>query len=198
MCSSDLAGMYTNLSDSLRHASFQVASIMTTTGFSSVDFNLWPEFSKAVLVLLMFIGGCAGSTAGGLKVSRVVILAKSIRCELKQMLHPRAVSVVRFDGKKLDDGTRRGVSTYFALYAFCLAAIFLIISTEPFDFETNMTAVISCFNNIGPGFAGVGPLSSYASYSDFATLVLSFAMLFGRLELYPILILFAPSTWMKK
>lgn len=194
----NISGMYANFAESLRHAAFQVASIMTTTGFSSVDFNLWPGFSKTLLVLLMFIGGCAGSTAGGLKVSRVVILVKSIYSELKRMIHPRAVATVRFEGKKLDDGTRRGVSTYLALYAMCMAVIFLLLSLEPFDFETNLTAVVACFNNIGPGLGGVGPFSSYAGYSGGGKVLLSFAMLFGRLELYPMIILFAPRTWMKK
>lgn len=194
----NIAAMYDTFGESLRHSAFQVASIITTTGYSSVDFNLWPEFSKAILLLLMFIGGCAGSTAGGLKVSRAVILVKSIRAELKRLIHPRAVATVRLDGKKLEESTLRGVSLYFALYALCLAVVFLCISFEPFDLETNMTAAVSCFNNVGPGLAGVGPMSSYAGYNAFSTLVLSFAMLLGRLELYPMLLMLTPATWMKK
>ena len=171
---------------------------MTTTGYSTVDFNLWPILSKTVLLLLMFIGACAGSTAGGLKVSRVVILAKSIRCELKKLIHPRSVAVVRFEGKKLNESTRNGVGTYLGLYALCLVAVIICLAADPFDLETNISAAVACFNNIGPGFASVGPMASYAEYSIFSKIVLSFAMLFGRLELYPMLILLSPSTWIKK
>ena len=184
--------------DSVRHASFQVASIMTTTGYSTVDFNLWPSFSKSILLLIMFIGGCAGSTAGGLKVSRALILVKKMRCELKRLIHPRTVATVHFEGKKLDERTQNGVGTYFALYALCMAVVFFCLGLEPFDLETNISAVVACFNNIGPGFAAVGPAASYAGYSDGATVLLSFAMLFGRLEIYPMLILLSPATWIKK
>lgn len=187
-----------NAGDSVRHAAFQVASIITTTGYSTLDFNLWPVLSKSILLLLMFIGGCAGSTAGGLKVSRAIILAKNIRAELKRLIHPRSVAAVRLDGKKLDENTQRGVSSYFALYAVCLAAVFFCLSFEPFDIETNLSAAVACFNNVGPGLAGVGPFSSYAAYSGFAKLVLSFAMLFGRLELYPMIIMLTPATWARK
>ncbi|MBQ2724986.1 MAG: TrkH family potassium uptake protein [Clostridia bacterium] len=184
--------------DSVRYAAFQVASIITTTGYSTVDFNLWPGLSKTILLLLMFMGGCAGSTAGGMKVSRAVILVKSIRCELKRLIHPREVANVRFESKKLEEQTRHGVGVYFALYALCIAAVFLCLSFEPFDIETNFSAAVACFNNVGPGLAGVGPMSSYAAYSDSATVLLSLAMLFGRLEIYPMLILLSPRTWIKK
>ncbi len=146
----------------------------------------------------MFIGGCAGSTAGGFKVSRVVMLAKMIGKELKVMLHPRAVVTTKFEGKRLDDTTTKGVGVYLSLYVFILFGVFLLISFEPFDFETNLTAAITCFNNVGPGFAGVGPASSFAEYSGFSKIVLSAAMLLGRLELYPILLTIIPSTWYKK
>ena len=194
----NIAPMFEGTADAVRHSSFQVASIITTTGYSTVDFNLWPTLSKSILLLLMFIGGCAGSTAGGFKVSRVVMLAKMIGKELKVMLHPRAVVTTKFEGKRLDDTTTKGVGVYLSLYVFILFGVFLLISFEPFDFETNLTAAITCFNNVGPGFAGVGPASSFAEYSGFSKIVLSAAMLLGRLELYPILLTIIPSTWYKK
>jgi len=187
-----------DLGDSVRYAAFQVASIITTTGFSTMDFNLWPILSKTLLLLLMCIGACAGSTGGGLKVSRLIILVKSIRCKLQKMIHPRSVATVQFEGKKLDEYTRSGVETYFALYAVCMAVVFICLSADPFDIETNLSAAVSCFNNIGPGFSQAGPMASYAGYSVFSKLVLSFAMLFGRLEIYPMLILLSPGTWIRK
>ncbi len=189
---------YDGFGESLRHAAFQVSSIITTTGFATTDFNLWPDFSKTILLLLMFVGGCAGSTAGGLKVSRVLILSRMIRRELRHMLHPRSVNTVKLDGKQLDEPTLSGVSTYFALYMVCLAAIFLVLSFEPFGIETNFTAAVACFNNVGPGFAAVGPMGSYAGYSALSKYVLSAAMLLGRLEIYPLLLAFLPATWNKK
>ncbi|HAB01363.1 MAG TPA: potassium transporter KefA [Ruminococcaceae bacterium] len=190
--------LYANASDAVRDAFFQVSSVTTTTGFSTADFNLWPQFSRAVIFALLFLGGCAGSTAGGLKVSRAVILLKQIRRELKHLLHPRSVSAVRFEGKALEKETLHGVTTYFAAYMFSILAVFLILSFEPFELETNLTAAISCFNNVGPGLGAVGPMGSYADYSGFAKLVLSFAMLLGRLEIFPLLLACAPSTWTKK
>lgn len=189
---------FNNFSDALRHSTFQVSSIITTTGYSTTDFNLWPDFSKAILVVLMFSGGCAGSTAGGFKVARVVMLFKNIKREIRKLIHKRSVSTVHFEGKPIDEATFSGVNTYLAIYMVCLLAVFLIISFEPFGFETNFTATVSCFNNVGPGLAGVGPMSSYAAYSDFSTIVLSFAMLFGRLEIFPMLIMLSPHTWLKK
>ncbi len=190
--------MYDGLSSTIRHSFFQVASIITTTGYSTVDFDLWPELSKAVLLILMFIGACAGSTGGGLKVSRVIMLFKMIRRELRKMLHPRAVEAVRYEGKKLDDQTLQSTSNYFAIYILLFSAIFLLISFEPFDFETNFTAVAACYNNIGPGFGSVGPSCNFADYSLFSKILLSFAMLLGRLEIYPMLFLLTPSTWSRK
>ena len=190
--------MLGNAADSVRHAFFQVASIITTTGYSTVDFNLWPGFSKAMLVVLMFVGGCAGSTAGGIKISRFIIAMKTVFKDIKRMLHPRSVGGVKFDGKKIEEKTINSVSTYFAFYLIIFFVIFLLISLEPFDFETNFTAVASCFNNIGPGLSAVGPMGSFAGYSDAATLLLTFAMLLGRLEIFPILLIFTPSMWKKK
>lgn len=186
------------LSEAVRHAAFQVASIMTTTGYATTNFDLWPSFSKAILVILMCIGACAGSTAGGLKVSRVMMLVQTVRRDFQRMVHPRSVGSVRLEGKKVDDQTLAGVSAYFAMYGLCLVATFLMLSLEPFGLETNLTAAISCFNNVGPGLAGVGPASSYADYSVFSKLVLTAAMLLGRLEIYPLLVIFSPSTWTKK
>ncbi len=190
--------MYENFSEVLRHSVFQVSSIVTTTGYATTDFNLWPGLSKAILVILMFIGACAGSTAGGLKVSRVVLLFKTIGREFRKLLHPRSVNSVKFEGKQVDEATLSTVGTYFAVYMVCLISAFLVLSFEPFDFETNFTAAVACFNNVGPGLAGVGPAASYADYSALSKVVLSLAMLLGRLEIYPILLLFMPSLWSKE
>lgn len=189
---------FSELGAAVRTAFFQVASIITTTGYATADFNLWPGFSKGIIIVLMFIGGCAGSTAGGLKVSRVIILLKTIRVEIKRMIHPRSVSVVRFEGKTLEENTYRSVSLYFALYMVCFFAIFILLCLEPFDIETNFTATAACFNNVGPGLAGVGPMAGYSGYSATAKLLLSFAMLLGRLEIFPLIIALSPSTWSKK
>ena len=194
----NIASMYNSLGESLRHAAFQVSSIVTTSGFSTTDFDLWPAFSKTILLLLMFMGACAGSTGGGLKVSRVVILGQMIRAEIRRMVHPRAVSVVRYEGKIVDKETQTGTATYFALYCLCMVVTFLLVSLEPFSLETNLSATVACFNNIGPGFGVVGPTGSFAPYSDFSKLVLSFAMLLGRLEVFPLLLTFIPSTWHRK
>ncbi len=189
---------YKNFSDALRHSAFQVASIVTTTGYSTTDFNLWPDLSKTILFILMFIGGCAGSTAGGLKISRVMLLFKLIRREFHHMLHPRSVSKIRFEGKGVEEATLDSVNIYLAVYLVCFVIIFLLLSLEPFGFETNFSATAACFNNIGPGFAGVGPSSNYSAYSVFSKLLLSFAMLLGRLEIFPLMIALSPATWSKK
>lgn len=145
----------------------------------------------------MFIGGCAGSTAGGLKISRVMILMKNIRRQLRHMLHPRSVGTLRMEGKPLDEETVSGVSAYFALCMVCMAAVFLLISFEPFGTESNLTATVACFNNIGPGLGAVGPAGNYAAYSAFSKYVLSAAMLLGRLEIYPLLLVCSPSAWVR-
>ena len=193
----NVSSIYPTVGETIRTAAFQVSSIMTTTGFSTADFNLWPGLSKGILLLLMFIGACAGSTAGGLKVSRIIIMFKIIKKELQHMLHPRSVSAVKFEGKKLDGQTITGVSSYFMIYMLIFVVIVFILSFEPFDFETNFSAAAACFNNIGPGFGAVGPMGSYADYSSFSKIVLSLAMLFGRLEIYPLLLVLIPSTWTK-
>ena len=194
----DILSMTNGFFEALRLSAFQVSSVITTTGFSTTDFNLWPTLSKSILLVLMFIGACAGSTGGGLKVSRVIMLFKLIGKEIKQMIHPRAVSSMRFEGKNIEEKTQRNVAVYFAVYMFCFFTIFLIISFEPFDLETNFSAVAACFNNIGPGFGVVGPMGSFEPFSDFSTFVLSIAMLLGRLEIFPLLITMTPSVWMKK
>ena len=194
----NIASMYASIGESLRHAAFQVSSIITTTGYATTDFDLWPEFSKAILLLLMFMGACAGSTGGGLKVSRVVILGQMIWAEIRRMVHPRAVSVVRYEGKVVDKETQTGTATYFALYCLCMVVAFLLVSLEPFSMETNLSATVACFNNIGPGFDVVGPTGSFAQYSDFSKIVLSFAMLLGRLEVVPLLLTFIPSAWHRR
>lgn len=190
--------LYSTVEETLRHAAFQVMTIVSTSGFATTDFNLWPQFAKGLLLVLMLIGACAGSTAGGLKVSRVIILFKSIRRELKKMIHPRSVSTVRLEGKSVDDATISGVGVYFALFIAIQFAVFLLISFEPFDFETRFSSVLACFNNVGPGFGAVGPAGNYAAYSDFSKILLSVSMLFGRLEIYPIIFLLSPSVWRKK
>ena len=190
--------IFSGAGEAIRQAAFQVASILTTTGYATADFNLWPNLSRMILFLLLFVGGCAGSTAGGLKVARVGILVKTAGKELNRLRHPRSVNAVRFEGKPLSEETRTGVVNYFALYAILLAAVLLLIGGEPFDMETNISAAISCFNNVGPGFSAVGPMGGYGGYSVWAKMVLSAAMLLGRLEIYPIVLSVSPSTWRKK
>lgn len=190
-------GIYSRLATSSRHSFFQVSSVMTTTGFATADFDTWGGISKAILLILMFIGSCAGSTGGGLKVSRVIMLFKIISREINRLLHPRAVNTIHFEGRKVDEGTIDGVSHYFAIYVICFVSAFLLISFESFGIETNFSATAACFNNIGPGFARVGPTLNYAAYSGFSKIVLSFAMLLGRLEIFPIIIAFSPSVWKK-
>ena len=190
--------MVRNLELTVRQAAFQVASIITTTGFSSVDFDLWPEFSKGILVLLMFCGACAGSTGGGFKISRLLILCKAIPKQLSLVIHPREVKVIRMDGKPIDHNTLRSTNVYLAIYFFILLVSTLLISVDNFNLTTNFTAVASTLNNIGPGLDGVGPTRNFGMYSDFSKFVLMFDMLAGRLELYPLLILFMPSLWRRK
>ncbi len=189
--------VYATFGEALRHAGFHVASVISTTFFYTVDYNAWPELSKMVLMALMFIGGCGGSTSGGLKVARIVILLKETRRILFRMSHPRSVEAVHFDGKALDKGTLHGVSTYILTYMLIFAASALLISVDNYDFETTFSAVLACINNHGHGFGLVGPLGNFSIFSPFSKVVLIFDMMAGRLELYPILLLFAPSTWRK-
>ena len=194
----NVRSMYPTLGEAVRHSAFQVMSIVSTSGFATTDFNLWPDFSRIIIVILMVIGACAGSTAGGLKVSRVIMLFKSVKRELKRMLHPRSVQTVRFEGKPLEDKTISGVCIYFAIYMAIVFTLLLLISWEPFDFETKFTTVLTCFNNVGPGLGAVGPSGNFAGYSDITKLILSVAMLLGRLEIYPMIFALSPSVWTKK
>lgn len=184
-----------NWNDAIRSAFFQVASIVTTTGYSTADFNLWPSFSKMIIVTLMVVGASAGSTGGGIKVSRLVVLFKSIREEFRRLIHPRMVRAPRMDGKVIEKSTVRGILVFFAAYAIVGVISMLIISLDGFDMETTITSVLSALGNIGPGLSMVGPVGNFASFSPLCKLVLSFDMLAGRLELFPMLILFVPSTW---
>jgi trk system potassium uptake protein TrkH len=190
--------LYNNFSSAIRSATFQTSSIITTTGYATADFNAWPNLSKIILFTLMFIGGCAGSTAGGLKVSRIVIALKKIRAELKKLLYPNTVSVVKLDGEKIDEGVTSGVSTYISIYFICFVILTVLISFNGLSFETTVSSVSACFNNIGPGFDLVGPTSNYSVYNGFSKIVLSIAMLLGRLEIYPLLLAFTPTVWFKK
>ena len=193
----NIYSMYNGLGEALRHAAFQVGSIITTTGFSSCDFDLWPTLSKEVLVVLMFIGACAGSTGGGIKVSRILILGKTLGKELKQALHPQVVAPARMDGKLLNHETIRTTNVFMAAYSFIFVGSFLLISLNGFDMVTNFTAVAATMNNIGPGLELVGPMRNFSGFADPAKLVLIFDMLAGRLEIFPMLVLFLPDTWRK-
>lgn len=183
-----------SVGNALREAFFQVSSIITTTGFATVDFELWPEFSKHLLVLLMVIGACAGSTGGGMKVSRVIILVKSFVAEIKQIINPKEVVTVCVNGKPVDKKTLGSTRIYAASYLLLVCAFTLVVSLDGLDFTTNLTAVLSCFNNIGPGLNQVGPMANFSVYSDWAQVILSIAMLTGRLEIFPMFLLFAKSA----
>ncbi len=198
LIAANIASMYGSFWTGLRHAYFQVTSIITTTGYSSVNFDLWPSFSQFILILLMFFGACAGSTGGGLKISRLIIYAKTAWRNLRKTLHPNAVEIVHFEGKRLDENTVRSTHAYLVIYLMIFIASVGLISLEGFDFTTNFTAVAACFNNIGPGLAKVGPMENYALYSDWSTLLLSLNMLLGRLEIFPILLIFSPVVWKRK
>lgn len=194
----DTHQMYGSLGETARHAFFQVGSIITTTGYATTDFDLWPSMSKTILVVLMFIGACAGSTGGGMKVSRLVILFKTIRKELSLINHPREVRKIRMDGHVVEHGTLRSTNVFLVIYFVLLLSSTLLVSVDEFDFTTNFTAVVSMLNNIGPGLNLVGPTQNFSIFSSFSKFVLMFDMLAGRLELFPMMILFMPNTWRKK
>lgn len=192
--------LFSSFEETMRTSFFQVSALVTTTGYSTADFNAWPEFSRAIIFILFFLGGCAGSTAGGLKISRVMLLVKMVRSELRHMLHPRSVNIVRMEEKPVENDTLRNVARYFALYILCTVVGFLVISAldQHFNVETNFTAMVSCINNVGPGLGAVGPAGSYAAYTDISKYILSVAMLLGRLEFFPVLLCLSPTTWTKK
>ncbi|MBE6912572.1 MAG: TrkH family potassium uptake protein [Ruminococcaceae bacterium] len=189
--------LFENLGGAIHHSSFAVATIISTSGFSTVDFNTWPDFSKTLLVVLMFIGACAGSTGGGIKVSRILIMFKSLKREFFVLIHPRSVKTIRISGKKIDDETVKKVNSYMICYILLFFISFLIISFDNFGFETNFTAVAATLNNIGPGLGAVGPAGNFAAFSPLSKIVFAIDMICGRLELFPILILFLPHTWKK-
>lgn len=194
----DIMSLYENFGQAIRYSFFQVNTIISTTGYSTADFNSWPIFSKILLFLLMIIGSCAGSTAGGFKISRVIILTKSSYTDMRKMLHPRQVIKTKLDGDILSEDTIRNTKTYLVAYVGIIVVSLLLISIEGYGgLETNLSAVVACFNNIGPGFDLVGATGNYAGYSIFSKLILSLDMLAGRLELFPLLLLFTPSTWKK-
>ena len=188
---------YPTLEAAFRHAIFQVAAIMSTTGFVTANFDLWPEFSKTILFCLLFLGACAGSTAGGIKISRFIILIKMVMREIRHIVHPRSVNLIKLDGYKIDSEVTRSVASFIILYIFILLGSFIVISLNGFDFATNMTAVTTCLSNVGPGLNMAGPTENMAFFSPFSKLVLCLDMLLGRLEVFPILMLFTPSIWKK-
>ena len=187
--------LFGNVGDSLRHAAFQVASVISTTGFASTDFDKWPEFSRMVLVLLMFIGACAGSTGGAIKCSRVLLLIRAIRREIRQVIHPRVVGVVKLDGHVVDEKDLRSTMIFFAAYIFITLAATLLVSVDNFSFGSTFTAVVTCIGNVGPGLEMVGPMGNFSAFSGFSKLVLSMCMILGRLEIIPILVLFSGTAW---
>ena len=189
--------LYATLGETLRHSFFQVGTIITTTGFATTDFNMWPQLSKTILLLLMMIGACAGSTGGGIKVSRVLILFKAIRKELSMMIHPRMVKKIKMDGHNLSHETLRSTNVYMTAYFIVLFVSLLIVCLDEYDLSTNFTAVLATLNNIGPGLELVGPTQNFALFSPLSKCVLMFDMLAGRLELFPMLVILLPSCWKK-
>lgn len=191
----NLQGFYGSFEETLRHAAFQVASLMTTTGYATTDFNLWPSFSKTILMSLMVVGACAGSTGGGLKVGRLLLIFKSLKRNIQQVLHPRKVLSVRNNGRIVSEKVLDNTNAYLSAYAIILFLSFLLISLDGFPTETNFSAVLACFNNIGPGLELVGPTCNFGGFSTLSKLVLILDMLAGRLEIFPILVLFSADTW---
>ena len=193
----DILPLYANIWESLRYSVFQVASIISTTGFATADYVQWPQFSQTILILLMFCGACAGSTGGGIKCSRALILLRSIRRELHRISHPRSVEVVKLDGKVLDESTIHSIVTFVGCYVLILMMSTLVISLDNFSFATNFSSVLTCLSNVGPGLELVGPMGNFSVFSPLSKLVLSACMIIGRLEIMPILILFSRHTWRK-
>lgn len=191
----NLRGYYETLGETIRHAAFQVASIMTTTGFATADFDLWPSFSKAILLFLMVVGACAGSTGGGFKCGRALLMFKSLQRSVRQVVHPQKVQVVRSNGQPIGEKVLRNINAYLAAYVMIVIGSFLAVSLDGFSVTTNFSAVLACFNNIGPGLEMVGPVGNYGAFSTLSKLVLIMDMLAGRLEIFPILILFSRTTW---
>ncbi len=194
----NIRSMYDSFGEALHHAAFQISSIMTTTGYSTVDFNLWPEFSKALILLLMVFGACAGSTAGGMKMSRILLLLKGARGNLRKTLHPRRVQAIQMNGRVVEDAMINSVNAYLVVYCILAFGSFVVISLDGYSIDTNLSAVLSCFNNIGPGLDMIGPMSNYSAYSNLSKLVLTLDMLLGRLEIFPVLALLSRHTWSRR
>ena len=191
----NISKLYGGFVPALRYSFFNTMTVTSTSGFGTADFTLWPEYSKWLLVLMMFVGACAGSTGGGMKLSRIMILIKSAYADFMQIVHPRSVRRPQLDGRRVDEGTVRAVYLFCSLYMLLLLTTTLLISLDGYDIATNFTAVLSCLSNIGPGMGLIGPAGSFAIFSDGSKLLLTLAMLTGRLEIYPILVLFVPSFW---
>ena len=191
------AGRFDTIEETVRTAFFQVSSIISTTGYGTADFNLWPQISKMILLALMFVGGCAGSTGGGAKVVRILLMFKAAKASIYRVLHPNSLKLLHMDGEVIDDDTAASVNSYMMLYFIIIALVTLLVSFDGESLETTFTAVVSCVNNIGPGLDAVGPASNFSLFSPVSKLVLTVSMLIGRLEIYPILILMSPSIWKK-
>lgn len=197
LITANIATMYDSIEQAFRNAFFQVTALITTTGFVTANFELWPEFSKTILIVIVMIGACGGSTGGGLKVSRLVIVLKMITQELKRMVHPRSINIIKLDGMKIEQETVDSVTSFFVIYVFLIFGSFIIISIDNFDFTTSLTAVMTCVGNVGPGLGGVGPVENFSIFSPFVKLVLCMDMLLGRLEIFPLVMLFSPAVWKK-
>ena len=198
LISLNIRHLYPTLEETVRHAAFQVGSIITTTGYATTDFDLWPAFSKTLILLLMVSGACAGSTGGGIKVARMLLIFKSLGRNIRQVISPRKVELVRNNGAVVDEKILDNTNAYLAAYVIIIFAVFLIISLDGFSIGTNFSAVLCTFNNIGPGFEAVGPTCNFSAYSDLSKLVLSWTMLAGRLEIFPMLVLFNKGTWKRR
>lgn len=194
----NIRNQFDSIGQAIHHSFFNTAACMTTTGFATADFNTWPTYSKLMLIAVMFVGGCAGSTAGGMKVSRIAIATKTIGKELSHLIHPRSIKVLKFEGKAIEHSVLRGINVFFMAYLLTLFGSILLVALDGKDVVTSVTAVIATINNIGPGLEGVGPMSNFATFSPFAKYVLMFDMLAGRLELFPMLLLFMPRTWRRQ
>jgi trk system potassium uptake protein TrkH len=193
----NIRSLYPTLQETLRHSAFTVSTVITTTGFATTDFDLWPAFSKGIIMFLMVVGACAGSTGGGLKIARLLILLKSLRRNITKVLNPRKVRLLRNNGQVMNEAIVENTNAYLAAYVLIIIFSYILISLDNFSIGTNLSAVLACFNNIGPGLEAVGPTCNYSAFSGFSKLVLSIDMLAGRLEIFPILLLFSRSTWRK-
>lgn len=193
----NISSSFESIGTSIQQAFFQVSSIITTTGFSTVDFNHWPELSKFILIGLMFIGACAGSTCGGIKISRIIIAWKNLKNEISSFVHPKRVQIIRLEGRKVGNDVVKSVNVYFVLYFLIFIVSVFLVSIENGSFETNFTSVVATLNNIGPGLAGVGPMENFGGFNPLSKCVFMFGMLAGRLELIPMIILFSPWVWKK-